>query len=230
MFAVIFEVRPSTTQWDAYLSLAGLLKPQLLQIPGFIDNIRYRSLTRPGWILSLSSWKDEKALVRWRTKASHHEVQEEGRGGVLTDYHLRVGQYVNDSHVPEGFEIVEQRLESTEVGVKWVVLVDAVGFWGERVEEMKAEEVAGQLGLKIGEEREGLGAWDAFDAVLTPGDVILLTEWRDDEAARKFEDHVAQTDGMRVRKIRVVRDYGMFDRREAPQYYPDADGRETLHA
>jgi hypothetical protein len=27
-----------------------------------------------------------------------------------------------------------------------------------------------------------------------------------------------------------VRDYGMFDRREAPQYYPDAKGAQTLHS
>jgi hypothetical protein len=33
-------------------------------IDGFIDNIRYRSMTRPGFILSLSNWRDEKALVR----------------------------------------------------------------------------------------------------------------------------------------------------------------------
>jgi hypothetical protein len=26
--------------------------------------------------------------------------------------------------------------------------------------------------------------------------------------------------GSRLRHVRVVRDYGMFDRREAPQYYP----------
>jgi hypothetical protein len=26
---------------------------------------------------------------------------------------------------------------------------------------------------------------------------------------------------LRHRKVRVVRDYGMFDRREAPQYYPE---------
>jgi hypothetical protein len=27
-----------------------------------------------------------------------------------------------------------------------------------------------------------------------------------------------------------VPDYGMFDRRKAPQYYPDADGADTLHS
>lgn len=35
---------------------------------------------------------------------------------------------------------------------------------------------------------------------------------------------------LRHRKVRVVRDYGRFDRREAPQFYPDVKGRETLHA
>jgi hypothetical protein len=28
-------------------------------------------------------------------------------------------------------------------------------------------------------------------------------------------------DGARLRRVRIVRDYGMFDRREAPQYYPE---------
>jgi hypothetical protein len=33
---------------------------------------------------------------------------------------------------------------------------------------------------------------------------------------------VALRDGARLRRVRIVRDYGMHDRREAPQYYPDA--------
>ena len=41
-----------------------MLRPEIERIDGFIDNIRYRSLTREGWILSLSGWRDEKALVR----------------------------------------------------------------------------------------------------------------------------------------------------------------------
>lgn len=31
---------------------------------------------------------------------------------------------------------------------------------------------------------------------------------------------VSLPDGARLRRVRVVRDYGMFDRREAPQFYP----------
>jgi hypothetical protein len=61
-----------------------------------------------------------------------------------------------------------------------------------------------------------------FDAVLAPGDVIVLVAWRTVADAEAFEDRVARAEDARLRRVRVVRDYGMFDRREAPQYYPDA--------
>jgi heme-degrading monooxygenase HmoA len=75
MFSVLFEVYPKTEKWDDYLGYAKLLRPELEKIDGFVDNIRYRSLTREGWILSLSGWRDEKALVRWRTQAMHTECR-----------------------------------------------------------------------------------------------------------------------------------------------------------
>jgi len=57
-----------------------MLRPELEQVAGFVDNVRYRSLTREGWILSLSGWRNEKALVRWRTAMQHHRVQAPSRG------------------------------------------------------------------------------------------------------------------------------------------------------
>src|ERR1700753_367350 len=109
MFSVVFEVHPRKDQWDAYLGNAKLLRPELEKIDGFVDNVRYRSLTRDGWILSLSGWRDEKAVVRWRTQAGHHAVQEKGRGAILSDYHLRVGQITADTQVPQGQVLAEQR-------------------------------------------------------------------------------------------------------------------------
>ena len=44
---------------------------------------------------------------------------------------------------------------------------------------------------------------------------------RDRAAADSFSDTVLPKDSARLRQVRVVRDYGMFDRREAPQYYPE---------
>jgi hypothetical protein len=71
-------------------------------------------------------------------------------------------------------------------------------------------------------------SWDLFDAVLTPGDLILLISWKDDSAARAYEG--APNGAARVRRVWIVRDYGHYDRRKAPQYYADANGAKTLHA
>src|SRR5262245_51462067 len=111
MFSVLFEVRPRKEHWDAYLGNAKMLRPELEQVDGFIDNIRYRSLTRDGWILSLSNWRDEKSVVRWRTHMRHHEAQERGRSQILSDYHLRVGQLTQDTRLPDGYALHEQRLD-----------------------------------------------------------------------------------------------------------------------
>jgi heme-degrading monooxygenase HmoA len=219
MFSVLFEVNPE--KFDDYLGYAKMLKPELEQVDGFVDNIRYRSLTRDGWLLSLSGWRDEKALVRWRTQAKHHGVQEKGRSEVFRDYHLRVGQVTRDTRPPPGQALAEQRLDETETGEgTTVTLIDAKrpSAW---VAGASAGDVAAALGLAP--RAGGLVSWDVFDAVLTPGDVILLLSFRDSAAAEAFEGAVRLPDGARLRRVRVVRDYGMFDRREAPQYYPEVE-------
>jgi heme-degrading monooxygenase HmoA len=228
MFSVIFEVHPKPERWDTYLGLGKMLKPELEQIDGFVDNIRYRSLRHEGWLLSLSGWRDEKALVRWRIQARHHVVQERGRTEIFLDYHLRIGQLTHDTRVPDGQALHEQRLDETETGdATTITLIDARRP-PEWVNATSPDDVAKWLGLAP--DAEGLIAWDAFDAVLTPGDIILLISWRDRAAADAFEAAVSLQDGARLRRVRVVRDYGMFDRREAPQFYPDAKGKETKHA
>src|ERR1700754_2089649 len=116
MFSVIFEVHPKPSQWDAYLGNAKMLRSELEQVDGFVDNIRYKSLTGEGWILSLSGWRDEKSVVRWRTAMRHHIIQQKGRSELLLDYHLRVGQLTHDTQVPAGQRISEQRLDETEIG------------------------------------------------------------------------------------------------------------------
>jgi heme-degrading monooxygenase HmoA len=228
MFSVIFEVHPKADRWDAYLDQARMLKPELEQVDGFVDNIRYRSLTRKGWILSLSGWRDEKSVVRWRTRMRHREAQEQGRADIFSDYHLRVGQVTQDTRLPDGHVLREQRLDETEVGEgTTVTLVDAKHS-PEWLKGASPKDVATWLGLMP--ESAGLISWDVFDAVLMPGDAILLLIWRDQVPAESFESEVSLPDGARLRRVRVVRDYGMFDRREAPQYYPAAKGGETIHS
>jgi heme-degrading monooxygenase HmoA len=71
MFSAIFEIFPKRERFDEYLALAKHLKPILEKVDGFVDNERFESRGRPGWILSHSTWRDEKSLVRWRTTGEH---------------------------------------------------------------------------------------------------------------------------------------------------------------
>jgi|SRR5215469_5885576 len=66
VIAVIFEVWPRSEHRQAYLDLAAQLRPLLDSIEGFIAIERFESLTSPGKILSLSFWRDEQAVERWR--------------------------------------------------------------------------------------------------------------------------------------------------------------------
>jgi heme-degrading monooxygenase HmoA len=216
MFSVMFEVHPRPDGFDEYLSNAKMLRPELEQIDGFVDNVRYGSLTRDGWILSLSGWRDEKALVRWRTHAQHHEVQEAGRAGILADYHLRVGQVTDDTQIPDGQQLLEQRLDETEIGEgTTAVLITARD--PDLAQSASADEVAAALGLDP--DAAGLAFWDVYDAVLEPGDLLLHTVWTHADAATALR---SANGGQRRRQVRIVRDYSKDDRREAPQFYPAA--------
>jgi heme-degrading monooxygenase HmoA len=96
MFAVIFEVEPAAGRQQEYLDIAASLKPELEKIDGFISIERFSSLTNPGKILSLSFWRDEAAIIRWRKHEEHHRAQWRGRGGIFADYRLRVATVIRD--------------------------------------------------------------------------------------------------------------------------------------
>jgi heme-degrading monooxygenase HmoA len=161
MFTVIFELNPhDEDRADAYFNYVKLLKPKLVaNIEGFVDNIRYRSLTRPGWFLSVSDWRDEKALVRWRTFAAHAGVSAKGRKDIFADYHLRVGQVTSDTDVPAGYRLEEQRLDVTEVGQGTAVTLSNPfeRFQAGGLEDSAARETAKALGLDT--DATGLVAW-----------------------------------------------------------------------
>jgi heme-degrading monooxygenase HmoA len=96
MIAVIFEVWPADGRKQVYLDLAAELRPELEKIDGFISVERFQSITEPRKMLSLSFWRDEAAVARWRNHAQHRRTQAKGRAGVFSDYRLRVAGVVRD--------------------------------------------------------------------------------------------------------------------------------------
>lgn len=104
MIAVIFEVEPADGRRDAYLGIAGNLKPLLETMDGFISVERFQSLTDPARVLSLSFWRDEEAVKGWRSTEEHRQAQRAGRGGIFADYRLRIAHVVRDYGMTERAE------------------------------------------------------------------------------------------------------------------------------
>lgn len=96
MIAIIFEVEPDSGRKEEYLDIAASLKPLLDTVDGFISVERFQSLTNPDKLLSLSFFRDEEAVARWRALSEHRAAQSAGRAGIFADYRLRVVSVLRD--------------------------------------------------------------------------------------------------------------------------------------
>lgn len=99
MIAVIFEVWLGERQ--RYLDIASDLRPLLDGIDGFISIERFQSLSEKDKLLSLSFWRDETAVAAWRNLEAHRAAQAAGRGGIFTDYRLRIAGVIRDYGMSE---------------------------------------------------------------------------------------------------------------------------------
>ena len=96
MIAIIFEVWPADGRRQEYLDIAASLRPLLEEIDGFISIERFESLAEPGKILSLSFFRDEQAVAKWRALEAHRKAQARGRATVFKNYRLRVAGVIRD--------------------------------------------------------------------------------------------------------------------------------------
>jgi len=165
-----------------------------------VDNERFESKRRPGWILSHSTWRDEKSVVRWRTAAKHHLAQEHGRSEILRDYHLRVGDVTADTGAPEEAPIREQRFDETEIGAaKLATLTEitpqAGAAFGSHADLPSA------LGLDLS--RDGVVEHDVFASIYNPGKFAVLVSWTDAKAANLWTP--VRPKGARTLRHRKVR-------------------------
>ena len=113
MIAVIFEVVPAPGRKQEYLDLAAQLRPDLEKLDGFISIERFASLANEDKILSLSFWRDEASVVRWRRHEEHREAQRAGRSGIFRTYRLRVAAVVRDYGMDERTEAPQPPPEAT---------------------------------------------------------------------------------------------------------------------
>ena len=105
MIAVIFEVIPKPGHASRYFKLAEQLREQLECFDGFISIERFQSLENEGKYVSLSFWRDHKAVESWYAVEEHRAAQEEGRNGIFKNYRIRVAEVIRDYDMISGRSI-----------------------------------------------------------------------------------------------------------------------------
>jgi heme-degrading monooxygenase HmoA len=207
MFAVIFEVMPHKSEHEVYLSIAAALRPELLKIEGFLENERFCQEGDPSRLLSLSLWRDEKALVRWRTQELHHRSQVRGRDGVLENYRLRVGDIAAQLNEDSLTLSPEAHRDFTEVGpAKFVTLSVGLGVADLKVPETSQTPATAEAPLR-------------FVSLNDPQRQLLLLAWPEEASAMTWLREREPSATVRHYGINILRTYGMLDRREAPVFH-----------
>lgn len=90
MHVVVFEVTVRSEVGQRYFDLAAELKPELGKIDGFISVERFESLVTPNKFVSLSFWRDEEAVARWREHGQHMTAQMIGKTEIFADFRISV--------------------------------------------------------------------------------------------------------------------------------------------
>lgn len=101
MIAVIFEFTALPERREQYLELAAGLNALVKDFDGFVSIERFQSLGDPDRYVSLSFWRDEEAVRKWRNLMQHREAQAKGRGGIFSKYRLRIASVLRDYTMDE---------------------------------------------------------------------------------------------------------------------------------
>jgi len=203
MMSLFFEVEIKPGRTEQYLNLAASLKPALTELGGCLFLDRFRSLTRDNLILSYQIWQDEGAMTAWRVHARHHDVQTLGRDKVFSDYRLRIAQVIHEARPGQVSWQPERRTPYNDPARRLPTYMLAT--------ESKSSKLPVESGWRS----------DAFESVYRDGHFAHLIELPDDQSGLAFGHRLfADPTTEYVRIVEVTRDYGMYDRTEAPQYYP----------
>src|SRR5437867_1833200 len=206
MIGLFFEVQTRPGHRDQYLDLAASLKPELESMGGCLFIDRFRSLTRENLLLSYQIWQDEGALTAWRAHAHHHDVQTIGHERVFSDYRIRVAQVIHEAKPGQAVWQPDRRTPYNDPARRKPTYI------------LAAESKHATLPAETKWRR------DAFTSVYRDEHFAHLIDLPDEQAGVEFGSRLfADPTVQYFRVFEVMRDYGMHERTEAPQYYPPVE-------
>ena len=212
MIALFFEVTPHLGQDDRYLEIAAALRPALDASGGVIYLDRFRSQLRPRVLLSHQIWRDEASLARWRANGRHHGAQTAGRSAVFEDYRLRIGAIVaarnDDGRIAETASAIPYN-DPARKPERFMAVVRSSGT------PFVAPHFAGQ-------------GVETYRSVYDETQLAWVAAMPDRATGLALIQHAAADSCVSAAQLCLVsRDYGMFDRGEAPQYFAEAGSKQS---
>lgn len=96
MLIVVFEFTLNEGVNDRYFELAGMMREEIQNQPGFISIERFRHIEDDQRVVSISTWQDEDAIKQWRENLKHRMAQKEGKASIFKSYRLRVANVIRD--------------------------------------------------------------------------------------------------------------------------------------
>jgi heme-degrading monooxygenase HmoA len=187
-----------------YATLKELVKDQ----PGFISQTPFRSIDQDGGQVLYVRFDNDEHLHAWKNQPTHLRIQAKGRSQVFSDYRLRIGNEVTDNE--------PGTLDNLTVSAgKYLLLwqypnrMANLTIWDSYSEQMTPQVDS--------------GVWQSLvDAATYVSDtqILRISSWPSKDVAIAVRDSIPRVDGGDLRLIYVERDYGRFQRKEAPS---DAD-------
>src|SRR5262249_8178000 len=206
MIGLFFEVQTRPGHRDQYLDLATSLKPALEATGGCLSIERFRSLTREDLLLSYQIWQDEGALTAWRVHGQHHKVQELGRERVFANYRIRIAQVIHEAKPRQPVWQPERRTPYNDPARRRPTYLLAAK---QKTASLRVETEWRQV---------------VFSSVYRGGQSAHLIDVPAPKpgiafGAGLFADPTTEYS----RVFEVMRDYGLFERAEAPKYSPPVE-------
>lgn len=190
MHALFFEVRPHPGHLEHYFQHVDRLRPILAQHKGLAFLDRYACLSDKDVLLSHQLWESEDAIVAWRSDATHRRSQTAGNKVHFADYRIRVGVRVLHWRTGPDHEI--SHAEAKQVAQHVLAL-----YCNQPVVE---------------------AGYTAFESYNNEGKFVALVTYEDFESAKAAWISQIGRDGLEEAAVyNIRRDYGLFDRDQAPQ-------------
>ena len=96
MLMVIFEFKVKSGQSQVYFDLAQDMMDKVENVDGFLGVERFQSCNEEEKYISVSKWRNHKAIKEWGSNIEHRQVQKTGKKEIFDSFDIRVVEVLRE--------------------------------------------------------------------------------------------------------------------------------------